>query len=184
MKRILIAAVVTMFAFSVPAVAGIGEGNVEVGFDYGSTDYDSDTGFDSGDSINFRGGYFMNDMFEIEGQFMTSDEQTTISGIDAEIDMSLLMVNGVFNFHPRKNIVPYFRGGIGVSDVEVKVAGLGGDDSSVAYQVGAGSRFFFGKSKRAAIRVDVSVLSANNFDDSSTNTTYGVGFSWRIGSGQ
>ena len=47
MKKLLTVAFVALIACSMPALADVGKGNGEVGFDYGSTDYDSDTGLDS-----------------------------------------------------------------------------------------------------------------------------------------
>ena len=59
--------------------------------------------------------------------------------------------------------------------------GLSVDDSGVAYQVGGGSRFFFGESKRAAFRLDVALVSEDSFDDSSTHTNITGGFTWKLG---
>ncbi|HZM71218.1 MAG TPA: porin family protein [Candidatus Cryosericum sp.] len=181
MKKILTVAFVALFAFSVPALAGIGQGNGEVGFDYGSTDYDSDTGLDSSDSLSVRGGYFMTNLFQIEGQFQTADATTEDLGIDVDASTDIMMVNGVFNFHPNKEITPYVLAGVGRADVSVDAAGFSDSDSGMAYQIGAGSRFFFGKSKRAAFRVDLSRISQDTFEESTTNTTFAGGFTWRIG---
>ncbi len=177
MKKILSAVVVAFFVFTVPALAGIDEGNGEIGFDYGNTDYDDNTGLGSSDSLSLRGGYFMTRMFEVEGQFISSDEST----FGADVDMNFLMVNGVFNFHPTDEIVPFFMVGVGRANVDVSAPGFNQDDSSLAYQFGGGSRFFFGKSKRAAIRVDLSWVNEDTFDQSSTHATFAGGFSWRLG---
>lgn len=181
MKKILSVAMVAFFALTVPALAGIDEGNGEVGFDYGNTDYDSNTGMDTSDSLSLRGGYFMSRMFEIEGQYINADDSTNVLGTSISTDMNLLMVNGVFNFHPREEIIPYFRVGVGRADLEVSSPIVTADDSSMAYQFGGGSRFFFGKAKRAAFRVDLSWVTEDTFDQSSTHTTFAGGFSWRLG---
>jgi len=181
MKKILSVAFVALFAFSVPALAGIGQGNGEIGFDYGSTDYDSDTGLDSSDSLSLRGGYFMTNLFQVEGQYMSADSKTETLGTDIDASTDLLMVNGVFNFHPNKEITPYVLVGMGRADVTVDSLGVSADDSGMAYQLGAGSRFFFGKNKRAAFRVDLSRVSQDTFDESTTNTTFAGGFTWRLG---
>jgi opacity protein-like surface antigen len=181
MKKILTVAFVALFAFSVPALAGIGQGNGEVGFDYGSTDYDSDTGLDSSDSLSLRGGYFMTNLFQIEGQYQTADSTTDDLGVDVDASTDILMVNGVFNFHPKKDITPYVLAGVGRADVSVDTVGFSESDSGMAYQIGAGSRFFFGKSKRAAFRIDLSRISQDTFEESTTNTTFAGGFTWRIG---
>ncbi len=177
MKMILSVVMVAFFAFTAPVLAGIDEGDGEIGFDYGTTDYDSNTGLDSSDSLSLRGGYFMTRMFEIEGQFINSDEST----FGGNVDMDFLMVNGVFNFRPREEIIPYFRVGLGRANVEVSGPGFNVDDSSLAYQFGGGTRFFFGKSKRAAIRLDLSFVNEDTFDQSSTHTTFAGGFTWRLG---
>ena len=181
MKRILCFSVVALFALTVPAMAAIGEGNSEIGFDYGSTDYDSDTGIDTSDSLSLRGGYFVNRMFEVEGQYVTADQDTDVSGTNVETSMDLIMVNGVFNFHPRPEIVPYVLVGFGRSDIEVDMPGINASDSGMAYQFGAGTRFFFGKTKRAAFRMDISFISEDSFDESSTHTTIAGGFTFRLG---
>ena len=183
MKKTLSVAMIAFFALTVPALAGIDEGNGEIGFDYGNTDYDNNTGLDSSDSLSLRGGYFMSRMLEIEGQYISSDD----SSFGTDVDMNFLMVNGVFNFHPSETIVPFVMAGVGRANVEVSVPsflGLPGfsvDDSSLAYQIGGGTRWFFGKEKRAALRFDLSLVNEDTFDESSTHTTFAGGFSWRLG---
>jgi opacity protein-like surface antigen len=181
MKKILTVAFVALLACSVPALAGIGQGNGEVGFDYGSTDYDSDTGLDSSDSLSLRGGYFMTNLFQIEGQYQTADSSVEDLGVDVDASTDVLMVNGVFNFHPNKDITPYVLAGVGRADVSVDAPGFSESDSGMAYQIGAGSRFFFGKTKRTAFRLDLSRISQDTFDESTTNTTFAGGFTWRLG---
>lgn len=181
MKKILSVVMVACFALTVPALAAIQEGNGEVGFDYGNTDYDNNTGIDSSDSMSLRGGYFMTRLFEIEGQFVNADDSTNMVGTTVNTDMNLLMVNGVFNFHPREEIIPYVRVGLGRADLEVSSPILTADDSSMAYQFGGGTRFYFGKEKRAAFRVDLSWVTEDTFDQSSTHTTFAGGFAWRLG---
>jgi hypothetical protein len=55
------------------------------------------------------------------------------------------------------------------------------DDSSTAYQFGGGSRFFFGKEKKMAARVEVSWINEDTFDESSTHTNIVGGLTWRLG---
>ena len=181
MKKLLTVAFVALIACSMPALADVGKGNGEVGFDYGSTDYDSDTGLDSSDSLSIRGGYHMTNLFQVEGQYMTADATTEDLGTDVDASTDILMVNGVFNFHPKKEITPYVLVGMGRADVSVESTGFSADDSGMAYQIGAGSRFFFGKNKRAAFRVDLSRISQDTFDEDTTNTTFAGGFTWRLG---
>lgn len=181
MKKILCGAFVALFVFSVPALAGIDKGNGEIGIDYGNTDYDSDTGLDSSDTLSLRGGYFMTRLFQVEGQYISADAKTDVLGTDLKASTDIMMVNGVFNFHPNNEITPYVLVGMGRADVAVDMPGASTDDSGMAYQIAAGSRFFFGKSKRAAFRVDLSRVTQDTFDESTTNTTFAGGFAWRLG---
>jgi outer membrane protein with beta-barrel domain len=182
MKKLVAAAFVVLFAFSAPALAEIQKGNGEIGMDFGSTDYDSDTGLDSSDSLSLRGGYFMSSLFQIEGQYITSDAENNDFGTTIEASTDVMMVNGVFNFQPgKKAITPYVLVGLGRADVSVDIPGASVDDSGMAYQIAGGSRFFFGKAKRAAIRVDLSRVTQDTFDETTTNTTFAGGFSWRLG---
>jgi opacity protein-like surface antigen len=181
MKKIVLVAFAALFAFSAPALAEIGQGNGEIGFNYGNTDYDSDTGLDSSDSLSLRGGYFMTRLFQVEGQYMSADATNDALGTELDASTDIMMVNGVFNFHPKKEITPYVLVGLGRADVTVQIPGASTDDSGMAYQVAAGSRFFFGKSKRTAFRVDLSMVNQDTFEESTTNTTFAGGFSWRLG---
>ena len=55
------------------------------------------------------------------------------------------------------------------------------DDSGVAYQVAGGSRFFFGAKHRVAVRVELSVIDEDTFDQTSTHVSLTGGFTWRLG---
>ncbi len=189
MKRILgIALFVALigapvFAAGSPgATSSTGTGG-ELGFGIGQADVSQDTtGVDSAQFLGIRGGYDLNQAFEVEGQFSSSSESGQISGTDVDTTMRVLMVNGVYNFRPaKKEIVPYVLAGIGRADVEVKAAGSSADDSSMAYQVGGGTRIFFGKTKRTAVRMDLSLLRNETFNDSSTDRTLSAGLTWRLG---
>jgi outer membrane protein with beta-barrel domain len=174
-------ALVALCAFAVPAHADINKGNGEVGVDYGNTQYDSDTNLNSSDSLSLRGGYMVTRLFQVEGQYMSADSKAEDLGITTKASTDVMMVNGVFNFHPKKEITPYVLVGYGRADVSVDQAGLSSSDSGKAYQLAAGSRFYFGKSQRAALRVDLSRVTQDTFDENTTNTTFAGGFSWRIG---
>ena len=96
--------------------------------------------------------------------------------------MRLYMVNGVMNFHPRKKeYVPYVMAGIGRADIQVDSTGASASDNSVAYQIGGGTRIFFGKTQRMAFRTDVSLLRENTFSSSTTFTTVTAGMTWKLG---
>ena len=181
MKRILSLLILMVLVFSAPALAATGDPNGEIGFNYGSTQLDSDTGFDSATSLALRGGYFFNKNFEIEGQIASSSQNTELLGVDADGTFRMYMVNGLYNFQTPKEIVPYVMAGVGMMDTEVKFSGSNATDNSTAYQVGGGSRFFFGKTKKAAFRVDLSMIQESTFDETSTHTNVSAGFSWKLG---
>jgi opacity protein-like surface antigen len=190
MKRILCLTLFVVLAVNVPALAatnkakqGGSTGTGEIGFGVGQSDVSSDTsGIDSAQFIGIRGGYHLNNQWQIEGQLSSSSDSGDISGTSVDTTMRLLMVNGVMNFHPhKKEVVPYVMAGIGRADVSVDAGGTSVSDDSVAYQIGGGTRVFFGKSKTMAFRADLSLLRDTSFDDSSTLTTVTAGITWKLG---
>jgi opacity protein-like surface antigen len=181
MKKLLSLLVVTLVVFAVPALAATQPGSGEIGMDVGSTQLDSDTGFDSATSLAVRGGYFFNKNFELEGQMASASDSTDVAGTSVDGTFRTYMVNGVYNFQTPKEIVPYVLAGVGLADTQVEASGLSASDNSTAFQVGAGSRFFFGKEKRAAFRFDLSMIKQNTFDESTTNTNLSAGFTWKLG---
>ena len=183
MKKLVSLAFLGVLVFSAPALAGIEKGNGEIGVDYGSTSYDNDAAeFDSSDSLSLRGGYFFTNLFQLEGQFISSDTTVSDLGSNVKASTDIMMVNGVFNFMPGKEIKPYVLVGLGQASTDIDAEGFGSvDDSGTAYQIGAGSRFFFGKSKRAAFRFDVSMINQDTFEEETTNTTVAGGFTFRLG---
>ncbi len=150
----------------------------EIGLDLGRTNFDSNVSNESGTGLAIRGGYNFTDLFEVEGQY--SDTSADDQGTD--ITMNTLMVNAVFNFHPRENIVPYALGGIGQASMEVKDPTFGNfDDDASAYQLAVGSRFLFGAARKAGLRVELCSLSEKTFNDTSRHTSLTAGFTWRLG---
>jgi hypothetical protein len=187
MKRLLYLLAVMALICGAPAMAATQNptqsGNGEIGFDYGATQLDSDTGFESSaTSLAVRGGYFFNPKIELEGQLSNSTDTQNVSGTNFDGTFRMYMVNGVYNFQTPKDIVPYVLAGLGMMDNEVKATGFAtASDSSTAYQVGAGSRFFFGKAKKAAFRVDLSMIQESTFNQTNTHTNMSAGFSWKLG---
>src|SRR5262245_43937194 len=122
MKRTLIA-ILASLALVVPATAGIGKGNGELGIDFGYARFDRNvtTKMDGG-AFSFRGGYLFTKLFELEGQF--GGLATRDDSLDEDIGLGTAFVNGVFNFHSKSgNIVPYVLGGLGQARLEFKVGG-------------------------------------------------------------
>jgi opacity protein-like surface antigen len=180
-KRVLGFLVMAALALSTPALAAIDKGDGEIGFDYGSTQLDSDTGFNSATSLGLRGGYFFKPSVELEGQFSSSSDTVDVSGNSVDGTFRMYMVNGVYNFNAPHQVVPYVMAGVGMMDDQVKEFGASVSDSSSAFQVGAGSRFFIGSTKTAAFRIDLSMVQESTFDQVSTHKNVSAGFSWKLG---
>jgi len=186
MKRALCFAVCAVLALSAPAFAANSSSNSskgEIGFGVGQSDVGSgSTGVNTAQFIGVRGGYDLNDQFQVEGMFSSASASGDVSGTSTDTTMRVIMVNGVMNFHPRKKeLVPYVMAGVGRADVSVDASGSNGSDNSIAYQVGGGTRIYFGKTKRAAFRADLSLLKETTFNDTSTLTTLTAGVTWRLG---
>ena len=185
MKRILCLAVLAIVAFVAPAfAANQPDKSGEIGFDLAQANVNNSdsTGIDTAQFLGVRGGYQINPQFQIEGQIASSSENGSIAGTDVDTKMRLYMVNGVMNFHPRKKeYVPYVMAGIGRADIQVDSTGASASDNSVAYQIGGGTRIFFGKTQRMAFRTDVSLLRENTFSSSTTFTTVTAGMTWKLG---
>jgi opacity protein-like surface antigen len=186
-RRAAIAAALLALVFSAaaPAAAGMGKGDGEIGFDFGVTDLDIDYAYrnDGAAGLTFRGGYFLTDMLEIEGQL---GAYASTNLVWSDVTLRTLMVDVVFNFRPDTSVMPYALVGAGVANVDYDqwfdlLPGPGIDDSSAALQVGGGSRFFFGKAKKVAVRVDLAFLIEETFDNSSTHARFTAGFTWRLG---
>jgi opacity protein-like surface antigen len=189
MKRILCLALLVVVAIGAPTFAATksnksSDAPGEIGFGVGQSDVSSDSsGINSAQFLGVRGGYHLNDQWQIEGQFASSSDKGDISGTSVDTTMRLYMVNGVMNFHPRKkDLVPYVMAGIGRADITVDPSGgTSASDNSVAYQIGGGTRVFFGKSKTMAFRADLSLLRDTAFSSSSTLTTVTAGITWKLG---
>ncbi len=173
-----------------PAAAGVFEGNGEIGFDLGVADGD---GQDTNEGrFAIRGGYHLNDRFQLEAQIFGVNSDR----FDGEA-LGAAFANAVFNWHPNETIVPYVLAGVGV-------VSLGFDDhrhhqhgrhhrhdyhsydddyeGRGAVQVGVGSRFFFGKGAATAVRIEASLLAfEDNFERERDLLSLTVGLTWRLG---
>lgn len=186
MKRMVCFAAFAALVLGAPAFAGNAPSNSgEIGFGVGQTSVSNSdtTGVDSAQFFGVRGGYNINKDFQVEGQATTSSESGSVSGTSVDTTVRLYMVNGLYNFHPRnKEFVPYVLAGIGRADISVDAGGTSASENSTAFQVGGGTRIFFGKSKTMAFRTDVSLLRETAFNDSTTFTNITAGITWRLGS--
>ena len=68
----LLAAGLCALLSATPALAGIGKGNGEIGFDFGATDFDQNVSRQSAGRLSFRGGYHVSRLFEVEGEISAS----------------------------------------------------------------------------------------------------------------
>lgn len=171
---------------AVPVHAGVGEGNGEIGFDFGFIDFDSNINSETGGRLTFRGGYHFSDLFQLEGMIITANvSDFGRPGYHSQnTSMGAFLVNAVFNFHPSPNVVPYALAGVGrvgILDLSTD-SGAKFDEDGPAFQVAGGVRLFFGDSKRAAVRLELSFLGERTFDEESIHTSLMVGFTWRLGS--
>jgi opacity protein-like surface antigen len=168
-----------------PAEAGISQGNGEIGFGFGLMDFDSNINAETGGRFDFRGGYHFTNLFQLEGQVLSANvtDFKRPGYAFQNTSMGAFLINGVFNFHPSETVVPYALGGVGrvgVLDIAT-TSGAGFDENAPAFQLAGGVRLFFGKSKRAAVRLELSFLREGTFDEDSTHTSLTVGFTWRLG---
>jgi hypothetical protein len=183
MKRILVLGLLSALALPASAfAAGIGKGNGEIGFDFaGYTAFDDNVTEEGGGLFSFRGGYHFTDLVELEGEVTAS----VADDAGADIFLTRIMVNAVFSFRPGpKTVVPYFLVGVGQATLTFDTFFGDVDDSDVAYQGGFGTRFFFGRRDRVALRLEGSVLSEGTFDETSTHWSARVGFTWTLGQGR
>jgi len=184
MRRCLFVVMCTVILFGSPALAGIGKGNGEIGFDFGATSFDSEVSGKGAGRLAFRGGYHLSKWFELEGETSASVHGNLQGQTrnEADIVLATLFVNGVFNFHSRSgNVVPYLLAGIGRARLDFPLANF--NDTGPARQIGGGCRFFFGDEDQVAFRLQVARLMEDTFDETSTHLNYVAGFSWRLGGG-
>lgn len=188
--RILMCVLLSLLACTAPALAGVGKRNGEIGFDFGWAGFDSDLTDDSGGRFTIRGGFHFSDWFQLEAEDIGMGADN-IGGTSTDLIVGAFFINGVFNFHPGEGntVVPYVLAGVGLATTRFDFGGGGReDDTGGASQFAAGSRFFFGKTKRAAVRIEVSMLrheTSNLFIEGTfTDEAATVGFTWRLGTGK
>jgi opacity protein-like surface antigen len=177
MRKALAVGLFSALILALPARADDGFGNAEVGGGVGYTSFDSNKTDEAGTALAVRGGYNFTKLFELEGQI--SDTSASDAGVD--IGMNTYMVNAVFNFHPTNSIEPYVLGGLGYASLSADDGFGSVSDSSNAFQVAVGSRFFFGAKMQAGLRVEIASLAEDTFDESSIHNDLNVGFVWRFG---
>jgi Outer membrane protein beta-barrel domain len=185
-KHPLLTSLLLALLLTTPALAGIGKGNGEIGFDFGVTDFGSNLTDKTGARLVFRGGYHFTDLFELEGEIGCASATESSGGFDTNLALCAQMVNGVLNFHLYDgNLVVYLLGGLGSATLVIDPDFFASvDDSSSAYQIAVGGRFFFGEKRKSAFRAELSRLHEETFDIGRDHTSLVAGFTWRLGRGK
>jgi hypothetical protein len=182
--EIFLATLVCALIPSASALAGVGEGNGEIGVELGAASMDSDLIDRTGYRLSVRFGRHLNEYLQFEGQYAVSQaSEDLLPGVEKEATLRVLMFNYVLNLRPRRgDIVPYILLGLGVARLDLQAVGLSSDDINGAVQVAVGSRFFFAERGRAAFRVELSLVSNDAFEERYNHLNLAGGLTWRLGS--
>jgi len=145
----------------------------ELGVGLGAMKLDDNLVGEEEPRYELRLGYLLSDDFELELQYA---ETTSV----LDLELRLVMVNAVFNLRKNAHLVPYTLVGAGVATLKVTpLSEAPVEDDALAYQTAVGLRLYFGQGKRAALRVELSLLGEEAFFSSShMSLTTGVG--WRF----
>ena len=190
-RRAATLAVALLALTTLSARAQVGAKQGELGFDLGGTNLDDGRGGETRGSFSIRGGYHFSDLFQLEGQ--VREVELDDGQGPGHVELSTFFVNAVFNFHPTENIVPYVL--VGLGEAETEVYGyhhhdhhhdheLTVIDSAEAGQVALGSRFFVGKGRRLALRVEAAMMFEEGFDNNNEHFSFAGGLTWRLGRGR
>lgn len=145
----------------------------ELGLGVGATRLADNVGGETETRYELRAGYLFSGYFELELQY------AEVSSVFHR-DLSLLMVNGVFNLRKHARLVPYTLVGVGVATWKVRLMSGGTDkDDGLAYQSAVGLRLYFRDDRRASLRLELSVLGEQAFYYSA-HTSLMAGFGWRF----
>ena len=181
-RSIVIAGILLIVAPIAPGRAGIRERDGEVGIDYARQRFDPELLGETGGRWSLRGGMLMTDLLQWEGQITRGRVETTpLPGAERSVTLSLALVNLVVNFHPREDVVPYVLLGVGIAKTRIEAVGLSSSDTETGYQIGGGSRFFFGKRSAVALRVELAIPGGDAFEHSYFHPSLGAGLTFRIG---
>lgn len=144
----------------------------ELGLGFGVTQLADNVGGKEEPRYELRAGYLFSGYFELELQVA---EVSTVY----DRDLTLVMVNAVFNLRKHSHLVPYTLVGAGMANWKVAFQGGTERDDGFAYQSAVGLRLYFGDAKRASLRLELSVLGEEAFYYSvHKSLTAGVG--WRF----
>jgi len=181
MRTLFVTLTIALLFWTGPSLAGIGEGNWEVGFSFGGAQLDSEATEDNAFYFDIRGGYFVTDYLQLEGQ--VSDASTEEG--ETEESLTSLYLNLVGNLRPKKSIVPYILVGVGSTTLG-SATDMGPyrviiEDDATGYQAAVGARFFTGGEGRLAVRVELSGRTEDTFEIRKTHGIFSFGVTWRLG---
>jgi len=169
-------ATAALLSLSIPAGAQSKAGDFEAGFDIGSVRFDSAVKGRDREQLHggVRGGWFLTDSFELEGQISRSN-----APLDATLDAAF--VNAVWSFRPAARISPYVLVGAGAAqlDEDALFEERSRHDGS-AYHAAIGGRFSFGDGRLAA-RIELSRIVEETLDDAHHHDILTGGLTWRFG---
>ena len=162
--------------------AGIGEGNGEIGADYGRLRFDPELLGESGQRWALRAGRHVVGSLECEAEITRARAETEpFAGARRSVTLDEVLFNVAFNFHPRRGIVPYVLAGVGLARLELEAVGLVTSDRRPGYQIAGGSRFFLGDRSPAALRIELAILGSNAFEHSYFHPALSAGLTFRLG---
>ena len=165
-----------------PVLAGIGAGNGEIGVDGARQRIDPDLLGGTGTSWSLRAGRHTTDLLQWEGQVLRSRvDEELLPGVDRKFSLELYLVNMVVNFRARAKVVPYGLLGFGIAKTKLEAVGLTTDDTAAGYQLGGGTRVFFGDGSAVALRIELSILGGDAFEHSYFYPSIGAGLTFRLG---
>lgn len=146
MARRLVVCLILAGLAAVPAAAGVGKGDFEIGayVGYGFLDaYGNEiTALNPGDDVlyGFRAGYFLSQDWSLEFNFQHLEAETSPNvATPSKFDLNSVRLNLLYNFGGEESKVrPYITLGAGVEATST----LGIDDDDTGYNIGGGARFF------------------------------------------
>lgn len=171
MKRLLLLLAFAALVSDASAKTG------EVGVDLGLGSFAGRDGIGFAGRIAARGGVRLRPHVAIEGE-LASHDYGQIFG--RTVRGYVLTANGVFDFRRDKRAMPYLLVGLGYT-FEDSPASIGGDGA--VGQWGFGSRFWFGASRRAGLRIEMLSLHVAGSGSDSDVGFYTVGAVFRLGKG-
>jgi len=175
-KTSALAVLATLILAFVAAPSALAQkGSFELSLGAGLTTLDDKLGGDTGGSLDFRVGYFVNDRLEIELQ---SAHATSI--VDGSFSAHTL--NAVYHFEAEGDFLPYVLVGAGIADVreDTPLFAASPEDEGTALRAAFGGRFDIRQTGGAFSSVEISALNEDSFDEDATHIAISVLFGWNF----